>query len=139
VRQEVQAQRGVARERVRGVARQDVDLARLQRGEALLRGERHVLDLGASSEDRRGDGLAHVDVEAGPVALAVGLREAGEAGVHAADELAALLDGVDGLAGECGGGGNERGRGDRGPNGGSERFMGSPGLGIRGGACAEPM
>ena len=69
---EVEAERGVARQRPGRVARQDVDLARLQRGEALLRGERHVLDLLGVAEDRRGDGAADVDVEAGPLALAVG-------------------------------------------------------------------
>ena len=50
---EIEAERGVALERDRGVVRQQVDLARLQRGEALLRGQRHVLDLLRIAEDRR--------------------------------------------------------------------------------------
>ena len=57
------------------------------------------LTLLASPSDGRGDGPADVDVQARPVALAVGCREAGQAGVDAADELAARLDGVQGLAG----------------------------------------
>jgi len=80
-------------------ARQDVDLAGLQRGEALLGVQRHVLDLAAVAQHGRCDGLADVDVQAGPVALAVGGREAGQAAVDAADQLAAGLDRVDGLAG----------------------------------------
>jgi hypothetical protein len=75
---EVQAERGVARQRPGRVARQDVDLARLQRREALLRVQRNPLDLVAVPDDRRGDRAADVDVQAGPVALAVGGREPGE-------------------------------------------------------------
>ena len=41
------------------------------------------------AEHRGGDRLAVVDVEAGPVALVVGLAEAGEADVHAAAQAAA--------------------------------------------------
>jgi hypothetical protein len=95
---EVQAQRGVAGQRPGGVARQDVDLARLQCGEALLRVQRHEADLVAVAEHGRGYRAADVDVEAGPVALAVGRGEPGQAGVHAADHLATLLDRVQRLA-----------------------------------------
>ncbi len=69
---EDEAELGVARHRPGGVAREHVDLARLQRGEALLGVERGVLHLGGVAEDRRGDRLAVVDVEAGPVAVGVG-------------------------------------------------------------------
>ena len=50
------------------------------------------------AQHRGGDGAADVDVQPGPVALAVGLREAGQPRVHAADQLAALLDRVERLA-----------------------------------------
>ena len=79
---------------------QHVDLARLQRGEAVLGGQRDELDLGRIAEDRRGDGAAIVDVEAGPVALGVRQAEAGKVAVGAAIEHAAGLDGVEGL-GRC--------------------------------------
>ena len=45
--------------------------------------------------------LADVDVESGPVALAVRRREARQARVDAADELTPLLDRVERLAGAC--------------------------------------
>jgi hypothetical protein len=41
---------------------------------------------------------ADVDVQAGPVAVAVGLREAGQTGVDAAHHLAARLDRIERLA-----------------------------------------
>jgi hypothetical protein len=56
------------------------------------------LTLQGVAQHGSGDGLADVDVQARPVALAVGSREARQAGVDAADELAAGLDGVEGLA-----------------------------------------
>src|SRR5690606_9912577 len=37
-------------------------------------------------------GAAEIDIETGPATLAVGAREAGEAGIHAADQRTALLD-----------------------------------------------
>ena len=83
---EVEAERGVARQRPGRGAGQQVDLARLQRGEALLGGGRHVLDLVGIAEDRGGDGAAGVDVEARPLALAVGGGEACDAGADAADQ-----------------------------------------------------
>jgi len=89
---EVEAERGVARAGPGGVAREHVDLARLQGGEAVLGGERHELDLLRIVENRRGDGAAEVDVETGPVALGVGQAEAGKPGVAAAVERAARLD-----------------------------------------------
>jgi hypothetical protein len=98
-------------ERPGAVARQHVDLACLQRGEALLRVERHVLDLVGVLEHGRGDGAAEVDVEAGPLALAVGRREARPGGVDAADHLAARLHRVERLAGV--GGGREGDAGER--------------------------
>ena len=96
---EVQAERGIARQRPGGVARQHVDLARLQRGEALLRVQRHELDLGAVTQHGGGNGAADVDVQTGPVALAVGCRETGQTRVDAANQLAARLDRIQVLAG----------------------------------------
>ena len=92
---EVEAERGVAVDRPGGVARQDVDFARLQRGEAVLGGERRELHLGAVAEDRGGDRAAEIDVEAGPFALVVRRGEAGEAGVDAALHEALCLDVVE--------------------------------------------
>src|SRR5689334_8788278 len=86
-------ERRVARQRPGAVAREDVDLARLQRSEALLRVERNELDLVGVVQDRGGDRLAEIDVEAGPLALAVGVREARPGGVDSAHDLAARLDG----------------------------------------------
>src|SRR5258705_174938 len=53
---EIETQRGVARQRPRRGARQDVDFARLHLLEALLGAGRHVLDLLRIAQDRRGDG-----------------------------------------------------------------------------------
>ena len=61
---EVEAEAGVARDGPGGVARQDVHFARLQRGEALLRGERRVAHLVGVAEHRGGDRAAQVDVDA---------------------------------------------------------------------------
>ena len=99
---EVEAELGVAGQRPGGVARQQVDLARLQGREALLGVERHELHLVAVAEQGGSNGAADVDVEADPLAGRVGDREAAEAGVDAADQLAARFDGVDPGSGEGG-------------------------------------
>src|SRR5262249_11886799 len=91
---EVEAERGVAHDGPGGVAREDVHFARLQRGEALLRGERRVAHLVRVAEHRRGHGAAEIDVEAAPDALRIRLREAGKARVHAALQEAAVAHGV---------------------------------------------
>src|SRR5690606_21549873 len=78
---------GVAREGPGGVARQKVDLARGERGEAGLAGGGHVLDLRGIAEHGGGDGLADGHVEALPVAVRIRRGKADEAGVHATDEL----------------------------------------------------
>ena len=112
---EIEAERGVARQRDGRVARQDIDLARLQRGEALLGGRRHVFDLLRVAEEGGRHGPADVDVETDPLALAVGLGEARDAGVDAADQLSARLDRVEILAGLCRSGDAQQGdRGDAG-------------------------
>ena len=91
---EIEAELGVARHRPGRVAGQHVHLARLERREAVLGGERDEADLGRVVEDRRRDGAAEIDVETGPVALRVRHAEAGEAGVRAAGQEALLLDAV---------------------------------------------
>jgi len=65
----------------------------------LLGGGRHVFHLLGIAEQGGRDGAAGIDVEAGPLALAVGDGEAGDAGADAANELPACLDGVEILAG----------------------------------------
>ena len=94
------------------LADEQVDLARLQRGEAVLRrGAGRSCTLLASPKHRGGDGAAAVGVDAAHHALAVGQREAGDAGGDAADELAALAHRVErGRAGAAGDGGRGRRR-----------------------------
>ena len=89
---EVEAERGVAAQRPGRVAAQDVHFAGLKRGEAHLGGGGHEAHLGRVIEDRDGERAAVIHVEAAPDALAVGLREAGQAGIHAADQRAAGAD-----------------------------------------------
>src|SRR4029077_17107461 len=88
----IEPERGIARERPGGIARQHIDLARLQGGKAVLGGQRHELDLGRVIEDRRRYGPAEADAEARPIALRVGQAEASKRSIGAANELAAVLD-----------------------------------------------
>src|SRR6185503_5302054 len=81
---EIEAEARVAREGPGGVAREYIDLARLDRGEALLRGERRVAHLARVAEHRRSHRAAEVDVDAAPYARRVGKRESREAGIDAA-------------------------------------------------------
>ena len=76
----------VARHGPGRVARQQVDLFRLQRGEAVVRGKRAVVDLARVAEHGGGHRLAEIDVEAVPGAGFVLFREAGQALADAADE-----------------------------------------------------
>jgi hypothetical protein len=71
-RGEVHALAGIALQRPGGLARQDVDLARLQCREALRRRQRRDAHLHAVAEHGGRDRAAHVDVEAAPYALASG-------------------------------------------------------------------
>ncbi len=57
---------------------------RLQGGEALLRGQRRVANFPRIAEQRRADGATKINVNAAPFAVAVRLREAGNAGIDAA-------------------------------------------------------
>ena len=91
---EVEAELRVARHGRGRVAGQHVHLARLERREAVLGGERDEANLGRIVEDRRRDGAAEIDVETRPVALGVRQAESGEAGVRAAGQEAFLLHAV---------------------------------------------
>ena len=94
----VEAERRVAGKTVFEIADERVDLARLEDREALLRREADELDLGRRPEDRIGDGPAQGNVETLPLAGTVLEGIAGNAGIYAADELAALLHGIEGWA-----------------------------------------
>ena len=104
----VQTQRAVAGQREGGVAREHVDLARLQGGETLLRIERHVLDLAGIAQNSGSNGLAHVHIQTRPIAAGICGRKPGQARVDAADHLATLLDSVQGFAGMGGGQNGQR-------------------------------
>ncbi|MNE32298.1 hypothetical protein D3C80_1259040 [compost metagenome] len=73
---EVQAQTGVARTGPGGVARQHIDFAGLQRGEALLGSQRAVFDLGRIAKQGSSHCAAYIDVEAEIIALFIGVGEA---------------------------------------------------------------
>ena len=103
----------VAGHRPGRIAREHVDFARLERREALGRGERHVLHLFAVAQNGGGDRTADVDVEPAPLALAVRAGEARRGGVDAAEQVPAGLDAVENGAGGGGSRGNcAQGRGD---------------------------
>ena len=91
---EVDAELGIAGEGVGGVAREDVNFAGRQGGKALLGGQRDEFNLVASAlaENGGGDSVADVGVDAAHFAGAVRGGKAGQAAVHAADDLAAGLD-----------------------------------------------
>ena len=87
-----QTKRRAAQEGLGRVAIEHVDLARLQRGEAVLRGERDIAHLAGIAEHAGSERLAVVDVEALEVALRVRRGKPGKAGRDAAHQRAALLD-----------------------------------------------
>jgi hypothetical protein len=97
-----QAKRGAAQERLGRIAIEHVDLARLQRGVAVLCGQRDITDLGWIAEHAGGERAAIIDVEALEVALRVRRRETGKAGAHAAHQGAALPDRVERRRRRCG-------------------------------------
>ena len=88
---EVQAVGGVAPLGPGDGADQHVDLARLQRRQPRLGGERHPADLGGVAEHGGGDRAAEVGVDAAIHAAAVGQAEAGGAGGGAAGQDVARL------------------------------------------------
>ncbi len=64
-----------ARQRPRHIMSQHVDVAGLQRGETVLRRQGNELHFGRIIENGGGDGTAIVDIEARPIAIAVGKGE----------------------------------------------------------------
>ena len=114
-RELAQADAVAAQKSLGGVAEQHIDLARLQGGEAVLRGERHEAQLGCIAEHGGGDGAAVIGIQAAIFAAAIGGGEAGEALADAADELAAGAHGFQrggpggaGPAGQCGCGDDDK-------------------------------
>ncbi|MNT07589.1 hypothetical protein D3C72_1423020 [compost metagenome] len=99
-----EAQCRVARHRLGGVTRQNVDFTRLQGSESGLGGEGNHLELGGVTEHRCGDCAAGVNVDTLPDALAVREGKAGEIGRDAALDVTALFDGVERLTGQGGAG-----------------------------------
>src|SRR5262249_56737537 len=79
-------EQGVARQRPGRVARENVDLAGLERLEPILGRERRILDLGRVIEDRRSDTATEIDIEAGPGTLVVGAGESGQSLARAPDK-----------------------------------------------------
>src|SRR5690606_32981457 len=100
---EAQSQRAVAGHRPGGVADENVRLTGLQSSEPLLSGCRNILDLVRVTQDGSGNRLAVVDVEAGPVALVIGVRETGEPDVNSAVQNTALFYLIECLGGGCAG------------------------------------
>src|SRR3546814_10353605 len=60
---EIEAEAGIATKRPGRVARQDIDLARLQRGEAVLGAQRREPQLRRVAEHRRRHGAAEIDID----------------------------------------------------------------------------
>ena len=113
-RREVGAQRGVARERPRGVAEECIALAGLQHGEALGGGGgADLVGLGVA-KDGGSQRAAEVHIKAGEVAFLVQEAKAGQVGVADADHVAAIEHGLQRAAllgsgrGLCGGGFSSR-------------------------------
>jgi hypothetical protein len=95
----VQAEGGVAGQAPGGVAGQDVHLAGLERGEALLGAEGHPAHLVGVAEHGGGDGAADVHVEPAPLALAVGGGKPITPVLTPQASWPSGLDAVEGLAG----------------------------------------
>ena len=88
---EFDLQLGIAREGPGGIARQQIDLAPRQVGEAILSAHGAELHLAGVAQDCRRDGLAERDIEAGPVAVRIGRGEADQPGIDATDHLVPAL------------------------------------------------
>src|SRR6185312_13801669 len=90
-----QAKGGAAQEGLSRIAIEHINLARLQRSEAVLRGQCDVAHLGGIAEHTGGERAAIVDVETLEIALRVRRGEPGKTGRDAAHQRAALLDGIE--------------------------------------------
>jgi hypothetical protein len=99
---EIDALAGVAAEGPAGVARQQVHLAGLQGGEALVVGQGDEGDPLRTAQHRGGQGAAEVDVEAGPAAGPVLVGESGQPRIDAAAQDPSRLDRRQGPAGRSG-------------------------------------
>src|SRR5204863_9594980 len=77
------------------IARQNVDLARLEGSETLLRSKRRELDLCGIIEDRRRNCTAEIDIHPGPVILLIRSCETDESRIGAALQEALRLDVVE--------------------------------------------
>ena len=97
------------------IARQNVDLAVLERLKARLRRQRHEPHPIRVAERRRRDRAADIDVEARPGPAFVHVGEARQALVDAAQNRAARLDHVERLGRGAGCGEDKRDRCERGP------------------------
>ena len=93
------ALRSVTGKRPGGIARQNVNLARLQRRKALRRRKRHELYLLSVAEYGCSHSAAGVDIKTGPLTFAVGTCKTRGGGIDTADHLPARLDGVQNGAG----------------------------------------
>ena len=91
-RREIEAELSIARQGPDRIAREQVDLARLQGDEALLGRDRLERNLGSIAENGTRHRPAKIGVEAAPSAVAVRRAEARKAGVDAAIHDAARLD-----------------------------------------------
>ena len=89
---EIQTERRITRRGPGGISSEHVDIAGLQRREAVPRGQRHKLDLVRVIEDCSGKGTTEIDIEAGPAPLRIWRTETCKRTVRAAIQNAALLD-----------------------------------------------
>ena len=98
---EFELQVDIAREGPGGVAGQQIDLARGQRGKPRLAGGGDEFDGRRIVQHGGGDGAADADVKTVPVAVGVGGGKAHQARRHATVERAACLDVIQRSCGGC--------------------------------------
>src|SRR6202022_3675890 len=90
-RGEVQSVIRLARHVPRRVARQDIYLALLQLREPFAGVKWNELDLARVIKNGSREGTAKIDIQAGPISLVVRAREAGQAGIDAAEPRIPVL------------------------------------------------
>jgi hypothetical protein len=93
--------RTVSGSRPGGIPDEDIDLPRLQCCEALLGGQRNVLDRIRIPEHGGRNGFAKVDIETDKIPVRVTESKAGNGVVDATVERSSRLHGGQGLAGGC--------------------------------------
>ena len=104
------AELGIAAERPACAARQHVDVAGLQRLEAIVGAQRPELHRVLAAEHRRGQRGAELRVEPGARAAAIDLREAR---LRLADTAQQVAAGPDRIEGRCIGGARRSGQGEQ--------------------------